>query len=159
MNAIEFIRRQLASCGWAPVHAELAAMLEPGVRVFWRDLEAHGHSPQMLLHHFPGVMLRRVRTEAFGDVLIVTRSLDSLEQRIAWVLGGNVVIVPDEALAQAKPPVLRAPAKLVPKKRDDTERLLAIARREPPEHNCHERREILAARTKLDEAGIEWRVA
>ncbi len=158
MNAVHFIQRQLGVCGWAPVHAEVAARLEPDTRPYWKDFHAFANSPEMLLARFPGTLLRRVRSSD-GEFIVITRSLDSLEQRIAWVLGGNVVIVPDEALAQAKPPVLRAPAKLVPKKRDDTERLLAIARREPPEHNCHARREILAARTKLDEAGIEWRVA
>ncbi len=159
MNAIQFVQMRLGMVGWAPVHAEVAKLIEPDTETFWRDFHAFSNSPEMLIARFPGTLLRRVRTEAFGDVLIVTRSLDSLEQRIAWVLGGNVVIVPDEALAQAKPPVLRAPAKPVQKRDDGTARLLAIARREPPEHNCHARREILAARTKLDEAGIAWRVA
>jgi hypothetical protein len=43
--------------------------------------------------------------------------------------------------------------------KDKTPELIELARQDPKPHDCTQRREILAARAELDNAGIEWQPA
>lgn len=155
MNGKEFIRMRLSTTGWAPIDAELAKFLEPDAATYYRDYGAYLGDLPTLLFQFPGTKLCRVRIND-RDVVVLTRSKDRLAERIAWVTGGNVEIVPDDKLESVKPYEPQNVSSK-PMQRDKTPELIALARQEPPTHDCHLRREILRARTELDLSGIAWR--
>ncbi|GIX26399.1 MAG: hypothetical protein KatS3mg123_0280 [Burkholderiales bacterium] len=156
MNARKFISEKLSSTGWSPVDAELAKFLEPGVSTYWKDFEAFKQTPGVLLAMFPGIRLCRVRTSDFGDVLVACRSTDALAQRIAWVLGCKVEAVDELDLEAPQQRVVARPER-GERPKDKTPELIALARKEPPVHDCHLRREIMRARASLDAMAVEWR--
>lgn len=95
MNCQQFISTQLRTCGWVPIDETLAKFLAPEL------YEGHGLReyltvPDALLRQYPRTHLARCAVEGFGTVLVLTRSLLALEDRIGMTVGGQVRIVADE---------------------------------------------------------------
>jgi len=162
MDAKRFIEEQLRSTGWAPIHVDLAKLLAPETANSWRDFEGYLRTPAALLRQFPRTALCRASISGFGEVAILYRSPVALADRIGLITGGEVELIRDtdlEALAPAATvPTTRLPSPR-PMPKDRTPEMIALARQEPPTHDCTNRREILAARAELESAGISWQEA
>jgi hypothetical protein len=162
MDAKQFITNQLASTGWAPIHAGLAKMLAPDTANASRDFAAFLYTPASLLRIFHRTALTRASVPGFGEVVILYRSPVALADRIGLIVGGEVELIRDAELEALTPAAVVPAAKLpkpVPKREDTTAARIALARQEPLGHDCDSRREILKARAELDAAGIEWQPA
>lgn len=96
-------------------------------------------------------VLRMTATlEGLGPVLVLTRSLDQLAQRLEWIVGRTVRELKPadpEAPATERPNLLHKEAKA--KETERMEQVRKLATEEPPSHDCSRRREILAARREL----------
>lgn len=162
MNAKQFITNQLASTGWAPIHADLAKMLNPETVNADRDFAAYLYTPSAVLRQFPRTALCRAKIDGFGNVVVLYRNPLALADRIGLVTGGEVELIDDAELEAMTAPAdvhaTRLP-KPRPAPKDRTPELIALARQVPPAHDCTNRREILAARVALDNTGIEWQQA
>lgn len=162
MDAKRFIEEQLRSTGWAPIHYDLAKLLAPDTANASRDFAAYLYSPATLLRIFPRTALCRASVQGFGDVVILYRSPVALAERIGLIVGGEVKLIRDAELEALTPAAAVSATKLPsprPIKKDETPERIALARQEPPSHDCTTRREILAARAELDNAGIAWQQA
>lgn len=101
MDAKDFINQQLAANGWAPIHADLAALLCPYTKNAWRDFDACLNTPAALTQNFARTRLCRARIEGFGDdVLILYRGDLALAERIGFLTGGAVQILDGKANPQ-----------------------------------------------------------
>ena len=95
MNTKEFITRQLGTTGWAPIDGKLAKFLAPELHGE-HEMTANLTTPDALLRQYPRTHLANVAVEGFGAVLILTRSMLALEDRISLIVGSRARIVPDE---------------------------------------------------------------
>lgn len=104
MNCQQFISTQLRTCGWVPINETMAKFLAPELHGE-HEMAAYLATPDALLRQYPRTHLVHVAIEGFGAVLVLTRSLLALEDRIGLIVGGRARIVPDEkrlpALKQA----------------------------------------------------------
>lgn len=156
MNASDFITRQLAAAGWAPIHTEAAQMLRPEVARDFQTFNAWQRSPAGLPRAFPGAALYKARVPGFGDMLVLSRSAVFLAERMDWL--GFPATAVELMLPAVRPSAMAAAvpsrrAAAAPKPDDRLDRLREIAGHEPPAHDCQRRREILAARLELANAG------
>lgn len=154
MNAKDFITRQLATTGWAPIHPDVARLIDPdaGNANVQRDLSADQRQPGHLLRVFPRTALCMVKVEGFGRVPILYRSPLVLAERIAFLTGGEVELIEDASL-----PKMAAPVRVVemfkrPAADERQERLKELAGQELPAHECSMRTDILKARAELERA-------
>lgn len=162
MDATRFIEEQLRSTGWAPVNYDLAKLLAPDTANASRDFAAFIYSPAALLRIFPRTALTRASVPGFGECVILYRNPLALADRIGLIVGGEVKLIRDAELEALTPAAAVSATKLPsprPIRKDETSERIALARQEPPTHDCTMRREILAARAELDNAGIAWRQA
>lgn len=155
MTANDFVRQQLATTGWAPIHLEAAQMLRPEVARDFKTFEAWQRSPAGLPRAFPGAALLKARVPGFGDMLVLSRSTVFLAERMDWL--GFPASAVELVLPAVRPSTMaaaeqsrRAPA--APKPNDRLERLRELAEQDPPAHDCSRRRDILAARLELANA-------
>lgn len=95
MNCNDFISSQLRTCGWAPIDEALAKFLAPELHS-QHEMGAYLTTPDALLRQYPRTHLVRCAVESFDTVLILTRSMLALEDRIGLTVGGQVRIVADE---------------------------------------------------------------
>lgn len=136
----------LAASGFAVMSSVVAYRLRP-------DLWASG---QECAFDFRGRDLRIegtgrmiVTIPGVGQAPILTRSTDMLEKRIEWVTGFKVEKIEDETLPGIdQAPRARSEAQRVAEVKEAE--LRALANQEPPAHDCHLRREILAARAQIE---------
>lgn len=157
MNAKDFITRQLATVGWAPIHPEIVKMLCPDCHDAW-SLNAWLSTPGSLPRSFPGTSLYRAKVPGLGDVLVLSRSEMFLVERMDWL--GLPATSVEEIAPAANPYATRKPEpEAIQKPRPDLriERIRRLAAEDPPAHECEHRRAILAAREEL--AQIEAQAA
>jgi hypothetical protein len=151
MSGLDFLKRRLSTTGWAPIHDRAAEFLEPGTIAYHLDFAAFQRQPETLLRMFPRSVLCRCRTQAFGDVLVLSMSRLILAERVEMLLGGAVQVVEDATLPKNVAP-LRAVAPVEQKAVDPLERQRALAAQVLPSHDCTLRREILKAKDELERA-------
>lgn len=86
----------------------------------------------------------------YGEVLVMARSLDSLDKRLEWIVGEAPTSIADwHPEVPAVSPQLAAKREFNRKEVERLEALRKLATLEPPSHDCHRRREILEARREL----------
>ncbi len=154
MNAKEFITRQLATTGWAPICPTVARLIDPdaGNANVQRDLSADQRQPGHLLRIFPRTALCMAKVEGFGRVPILYRSPLVLAERIAFLTGGEVELIEDASLPKVAEPVRVVEMVKRPHVDERQERLKALAAQEPPVHECPLRTDILQARAEIERA-------
>ncbi len=151
-TAADFIRQQLASTGWAPVHYDVAKIIDPATSRDHQSFTAFQNTPSALIRSFPRTMLYKAQVPDFGEVLVLARNEQFLPERMAW-LGFPASSV--TAVKADRAPIPEAkPAPVIPKVDEGMERLRALAGQEPPAHACALRSEILAARAALERLGV-----
>lgn len=128
MTATEkFMKRRLGQLGWAPVSFNVALFLEPEMHHHCRDFTLWQEEPYKLLRSFPGAFLYRARTEAFGEILILSMSPLILAERISMIIGGQVEIV------EAAPQKVQTVATPLPVTSDKLAlQHVGVATKEPP---------------------------
>ena len=94
---------------------------------------------------------RKVATfPSYGEVLVYARSLDSLAQRLQWIVGEEATAIADwQPDVPAVSPQLAAKREHNRKEIERMEGLRKLAAEDPPSHDCSRRREILEARREL----------
>jgi hypothetical protein len=123
----KYLQQRLAAQGWAPIHDRAADFLDPGIGRFHLDFAAWQRQPDMLRRMFPRSAIYRAKTEAFGELLILSMSPLILAERISMILGGAVEIV--EAATQKAQTVAAA----VPVTSDKLALVhVGVATKEPP---------------------------
>jgi hypothetical protein len=155
MNAKDFITRQLATTGWAPIHPDVARLIDPdaGNVNAQRDLAIDQQQPGHLLRIFPRTTYCMAQIEGFGRVPILYRSPLVLAERISFLTGGEVKLIEDDAtLPKVAEPVRVVEMVKRPHVDERQERLKALAAQEPPAHECPLRTDILQARAELERA-------
>jgi hypothetical protein len=154
MNAKDFITRQLATTGWAPIHPDVAKLIDPeaGNANVQRDLSADQRHPEHLLRIFPRTALCMSKVESYGRVPILYRSPLVLAERIAFLTGGEVELIEDATLPKVAEPVRVVEMFKRPAADERLERLKALAAQELPGHECSLRTDILKARAELERA-------
>lgn len=151
-TAIDFIRQQLASTGWAPIHHEIASIIDPATSRDHQSFNAFQNTPSALLRTFPRTRLYQAQVPDFGEVLVLARDEQFLAERMAW-LGFPAASV--EAVKVDRAPIyVEKPAPAKPKPDDKLLHLRMVANQELPAHKCTLRAEILAARVELESRGI-----
>lgn len=143
----KYARQAIAASGLVILDPRIAFELRP-------DLWASAQDCRITFrraHKFEGTHRVTATIEGYGEVLVCTRSLDALEQRIQWVAGRRVLSV-KPAEADAAPPPAAPPLhrEAQSKEAERLAELHKLAAQEPPSHDCHARREILAARAELN---------
>lgn len=154
-KAHTYVVQSLAHAGFALVDGEVAAILRPDL---WHDgIQSTGDIAEAIRNNSL-LGLRDVTWGVAGiegiarPVPVVARNTDALATRIAWVTGRKVT-----SLEQGEPPVAkpRAPADAAVARSQEwlaaqkLAALKALAAKEPPEHHCTLRTEILKAREEL----------
>jgi hypothetical protein len=154
MNEKDFITRQLATTGWAPVNAALAKLIDPdaGNANTQRDLTIDQQQPGHLLRVFPRTALCMAKIEGFGRVPILYRSPLVLAERISFLTGGEVELIEDASLPKVAEPVRVVEMFKRPAADERLQRLKALAEQELPGHECSLRTDILQARAELERA-------
>lgn len=122
-----FLRQRIAAQGWAPIQDRAADFLEPGMGHYHLDFAAWQRQPERLRRMFPRSAIYRAKTEAFGEILILSMSPLILAERISMILGGAVEIV------EAAPQKVQTVATAVPVTSDKLALAhVGIATKEPP---------------------------
>lgn len=154
MDAKSFITQQLSASGWAPIHPDVAKLIDPdaGNTNTQRDLAIDLQQPAHLLRIFPRTALCKAKVEGFGDVLILYRSPLVLAERIAFLTGGHVELIEDDTLPTMAEPVRVVEMLKRPCVNERLERIKALAEKDLPAHDCALRRDILAAQAELERA-------
>lgn len=154
MNAKDFITRQLATTGWAPIHPDVAKLIDPdaGNANTQRDLAIDQRHPEHLLRIFPRTTFCMAQIEGFGRVPILFRSPLVLAERISFLTGGEVELIEDATLPKVAEPVRVVEMFKRPHVDERQERLKVLAAQELPAHECPLRTDILQARAELERA-------
>ncbi len=151
-TAADFIRQQLASTGWAPIHYDIACIIDPATVRDHASFTAFQNTPSVLVRTFPRTRLYKAQVPDFGEVLVLACNEQFLAERMAWLgfpAASVVAVKVDRApIPEAKP----APG--IPKADDKLMRLHLVANQEMPAHACTLRTEILAAKMELESMGI-----
>lgn len=151
-TAADFIRQQLASTGWAPIHSGVANIIDPATSRDHQSFTAWNNTPSVLVRTFPGTRLYQAQIPDFGAVLVLARNEQFLAERMAW-LGFPAASI--EAVKVDRGPIrVEKPAPAIPKADEAMERLRNLANQDLPIHACTLRSEILAARAELERMGI-----
>jgi hypothetical protein len=142
----KYARQAIAASGLTILDPRIAFELRPDLWASAQDCRITFRRAQK----FEGTHRVTATIEDYGDVLVCTRSLDALEQRIQWIAGRRVLAVkPAEADAVPPPATPQLHRQAQSKEVERLAELEKLAAQEPPSHDCHARREILAARAEL----------
>lgn len=154
MDTKQFITRQLATTGWAPICPNVAKLIDPdaGNANVQRDLTIDQRQSEFLLRQFPRTAICRVRIEGFGAVLVLYRDPTVLAERIRFLTGGQVELIEDATLPQIAEPIRIVEMIKRPHVDERLERIKAMAAQELPAHDCSLRTDILKARAELEHA-------
>lgn len=154
MNSKQFIIRQLATTGWAPIHPGIAKLIDPDAYDgnLGRDLAIDQRQPEQLLRFFPRTAICQARIEGFGIVPILYRDPTVLAERIRFLTGGQVELIGDAALPTIIEPIRIVEMVKRPHVDERLKRIKALAAQELPAHECSLRTDILKARAELEHA-------
>jgi hypothetical protein len=136
----------IAASGFAVMSPAVAYELRPDLWACAADCARNMKTRDKI----PGTRRLTVIFEGLGPVLVLTRSLDQLEQRLAWIVGRAVLDLKPaepEVSAAGQPNMLHKAANAKEAERLEQVRKLAVE--DPPSHDCSRRREILEARREL----------
>lgn len=147
-TAVDFVRQQLNSAGWAPLHQKAAALICADVT---------DHLSFTAWMHSPGVAAKLFRCPVYlanvselGEVLVVSRSSQFLAERMGWLgLPATAVRVLGSTGKPSATDVVRKEVSPVGDRMDRVKQLRDLAGQNPPSHDCDLRREILAAREEV----------
>ncbi len=145
-RSTSFALQCLASSGVAIMDPRIAYELRPDMWASLQDCAITFRKQQKedRVQHMTATL------EGLGPVLVLTRSVDQLAQRLEWIVGRAVLDLKPaepEAPATEQPNLLHKAANAKEAERLETVRKLAAEA--PPSHDCSRRREILAARREL----------
>jgi len=146
MNRTSYAFDCIAASGFAVMSPAIAYELRPDLWACVADCARTLATKDKI----PGTQRMTAIFDGYGPVLVVTRSLDNLAQRLQWVVGRAVFDLKpaeEEAPAAVRPNLLHKQANA--KEADRLEQARKLAAEEPPAHDCSRRREILAARREL----------
>lgn len=140
-----FIVESLAATGFAIVAPHIAFELHPDFFGSWQDALVSLAEPEIT-----PTGCKRVMAEIDSHpVLVLARSTDRLAERLGWITGRAIGAIADAPPRQArvrKQKFSHSPVDLAAQRR---ERMLRLAKEDPPAHDCPLRREILAARAEF----------
>lgn len=147
MDRSSYMYDCIAATGFAVMSSKIVYELRPDLWSCAQDCALTFRVPKNVY----GVQRMTATFEGYGDVLVLARSLDNLAQRLEWIVGRPVLsLKPAEPEA---PPVERVDCfkqqEINAKESASQERVRKLATQVPPSHDCHQRREILAARKEL----------
>lgn len=151
MNRTSYPYDCIVASGFAIMSAAIAYELRPDL---WACLEDCKRTLDTRVKTL-GTQRLVVTFERLGSVMVLARSLDQLPQRLEWIAGSKVIDIrqaADEPLQDERPDPLRQ--EQAAKEADRLARVRRLAKEDPPSHDCHQRREILAARKELGMAVI-----
>ncbi len=145
-RSTRFALQSIAASGLAIMDHRIAYQLRPDCWGSLQDCFLTFRKHQEIA----GTLRMTATVEGFGSVLVLTRSLDNLAKRIAWIVGRPVLdlreATPEPAPA-ARPDVVRQQVNA--KETERQAHVRKLAHEETPSHDCSRRREILAARAEL----------
>jgi len=146
MNRSSYAYDCIAASGFAVMSPAIAYELRPDLWACAADCARTLTTRDKI----PGTQRMTATFEGYDPVLVVTRSLDNLAQRLQWIVGRKVIDLKpaeDEAPAIERPNLLHKQANA--KEAERLEQARKLADEEPPAHDCSRRREILEARREL----------
>lgn len=145
MTVRQYAHQSLAGSGFAVMSSEIAWQLRPDLWASAQDC-GFGFNPRL---EIAGTQRMTVRLAGMDKpILVLTRSADQLAQRIEWVTGYKVESLEAESIPKPAPatPIITERQRIGNERRA---RLQELAAMEPPAHDCHQRREILAAQKEV----------
>ena len=145
-RSTRYMHQCLAASGIAVMNSRIAWQLRPDLWAGAQDCAFTFRKQQNA-----DCVHRAVATfPTYGEVLVMARSLDSLEKRLEWIVGEAPTSITDfHPEVPAVSPQLAARQAFNKKEIERLEALRKLATEEPPSHDCHRRREILEARQAL----------
>lgn len=147
MNRTSYAFDCIAASGFAVMSPAIAYELRPDLWACVADCARTLTTRDKI----PGTQRMTATFEGYGPVLVLTRSLDNLAQRLQWIVGRKVIDIKhaaEEAPAIERPNFLHRQANA--QEADRLEQARKLAAEEPPAHDCSLRREILAARREVE---------
>lgn len=147
MNKTQLYATQsLAACGFAVMASVAAFRLRPDLWASGQDC-AFDFKPNST--RIEGTSRVMATIPGVGIMPVLTRSTDQLAQRIEWVTGFKVEKIENEP-TEKPAPSLAAKTEAERKEDERLAQIKALAAQEPPAHDCHLRKEILAARAEVE---------
>lgn len=146
MNRTSYAFDSIVASGFAVMSPAIAYELRPDLWACVADCARTLTTRDKI----PGTQRMTATFEGYGPVLVLTRSIDNLAQRLQWIVGRAVIDLKpaeEETPAVERPNLLHKQANAM--EADRLEQARKLAAEEPPSHDCSLRREILAARRKL----------
>ncbi len=142
-RSTRYMHQCLAASGIAVMDSRIAWQLRPDL---WASAQDCGLSFRRQQN--ADRVHRVVATfPTYGEVLVMARSLDSLEKRLEWIVGEAPTSMDDwHPEVPAVSPQLAARQAFNKKEIERLEVLRKVAIQELPSHDCHRCREILEAR-------------
>lgn len=146
MNRSSYAFDCLAASGLAVMSSAIAYELRPDL---WACVEDCARTLSTRAE-IPGTQRLKVTFSGYGPVLVLARSLDNIEKRLEWIVGQPVIRI-RQAEGVADPVAPPDPLRIeqAAKEADRKARVRKMAGEPLPSHDCHQRREILAARQEL----------
>ena len=145
-RSTRFALQCISSSGLAIMDPRIAYTLRPDMWGSQQDCSLTFSKRQVIA----GTQRITATVDGFGAVLVLTRSLDNLAKRVEWVIGRPVLELRPAEPEQApdkRPDLVRNQVEA--KEAARMELVCKLAQEDPPSHDCHRRREILAARAEL----------
>lgn len=142
-----YLVQALGATGFCVLDTRIAFELRPDLFASQQEALATLREPNPPIR---GVHRVTAEISGFGKVLVLTRSMDRLAERISWVTGREVVSVgmaPPRPKAEATP---TAATTAGAEARQRREKLRALAAEDLPAHECVRRKEILDARAEIE---------
>lgn len=148
----DYCTLQLSAAGFALLNPRAAMRLRPDLwpnagMVCAGEFGQQKHQPPQMAALFPGAALYMAHIDGLGAIPVLAYSTDELERRINWMTGYRVERL--DAF-QSKEPTVTPIRDGIARHQARMEKLRHLAQQEPPSHDCHLRREILAARAELE---------
>ena len=138
--------QSLAATGFAVMSPQVAFLLRPDL---WSGIQDCVLTFDC--KHKPEAVHRRMVTfDGYGEVLILARSLENLEQRLQWIVGKPVQSIrAAQPEATPAPTVTLAQREAQAKEAERLENVRKLAAQQLPGHDCQLQRDILEARKEL----------
>lgn len=140
-KATLYTHQCLAGAGFAVINSQIAWRLRPDLFATGEDCAAEMRKRV----EADGVVKLVATIEDVGDCRVLARSARNLAQRIEDVVGFKVTAISE----YAEPAMIQVTARTVDPRDAQLAKLRALAAQDLPAHECHARREILAARAEL----------
>lgn len=135
----------LAGAGLAVMSSGIAWQLRPDLWATGQECSASGGWRMDM----PGAVAMEADIAGWGKVRVLARSQDRLAERIGWIVGAPVSSVRPFVDFRAQHAQTHQQLDAERHAASERERLQRLAAEPLPAHECHTRKEILAARAAL----------